>query len=69
MLEATKGRLARLEYTASAYRVLRPGDHVLCAATGAPIALDALRYWSADLQEAYASAEASTRRHEATRRR
>ena len=65
MLDATHGRLARLEYSTNGFRVLRPGDHVLCAVTGAPIALDALRYWSAELQEAYVSAEASTRRHQA----
>ena len=30
--------------------------------TAAPIPLDLLRYWSAEHQEAYASAEAATRR-------
>ena len=39
-------------------RVLRPGAFVRCAVTGAPIPLDELRYWSVDLQEAYASPEA-----------
>jgi hypothetical protein len=35
---------------------------VLCAVTGEPIALEELRYWSADRQEAYASPEIATRR-------
>ncbi|MBW8860126.1 MAG: DUF2093 domain-containing protein, partial [Caulobacter sp.] len=28
--------------------------YVLCAVTGAKVALEALRYWSPELQEAYA---------------
>ncbi len=49
-------RLARLVYSASSFRILAHGDHVLCALSGVPIALDALRYWSAERQQAYASA-------------
>ena len=37
--------------------MLTPGDFVRCAVTGEPIALPDLRYWSVELQEAYASAE------------
>jgi hypothetical protein len=44
---------------AGTFRVLSPGDHVVCAVTGQPIALDELRYWSVERQEAYASVEAS----------
>jgi hypothetical protein len=44
---------------AGMFRVLSPGDHVICAVTGQPIPLDDLRYWSVERQEAYASAEAS----------
>jgi hypothetical protein len=40
-----------------------PGDFVRCAITGQQIALADLRYWSVDRQEAYASAEASLKRH------
>ena len=35
--------------------MLANGDHVLCARSGARIALEDLRYWSATRQEAYAS--------------
>lgn len=60
MLMSGKDQPARLHYMAYSFRVLSPGDHVLCAVTGQKIALDDLRYWSIERQEAYASAEAST---------
>ena len=44
------------------FRVLNPGQFVVCAVSGAEIPLEALRYWSVDRQEAYASAELATRR-------
>jgi len=59
MLMSNKGRLARLHYMAGTYRVLSPGDHVVCAVSGAPIPLEELRYWSVARQEAYATIEAS----------
>ena len=46
---------------AGTYRVLSPGDHVVCAVTGAPIPLDELRYWSVARQEAYADVQASVK--------
>lgn len=55
------GRPAKLNYLANAFRVLVPGDHVVCAVSGAPIALDELRYWSVERQEAYASAVEATK--------
>ena len=47
--------LAELEYLDGEFRVVKTGSFVLCAVTGETIPLDALRYWSVDLQEAYAS--------------
>ena len=61
MLMSNKGRPARLHYMAGTFRMLSPGDHVICAVTGAPIPLEELRYWSVERQEAYASVEASVR--------
>jgi hypothetical protein len=55
------GRPAKLHYLANGFRVLVPGDHVICAVSGEKIALDHLRYWSVARQEAYASAEIATR--------
>jgi hypothetical protein len=62
MLMSATSRLARLHYLPGSFRQLSAGDHVLCAVSGVPIPLDALRYWSAELQEAYASPEIATRR-------
>jgi len=59
MLMSNRGRPAKVHYMAGTYRVLSPGDHVLCAVTGRSIALDALRYWSVARQEPYADAAAS----------
>lgn len=52
---------ARLYYMANGFRLLSPGDHVLCAVTEQVIPLNELRYWSVIRQEPYASAEISTR--------
>jgi hypothetical protein len=60
--------LAEIEYLDGEYRVVKPGSYVACAVTGQPIPLDALRYWSVDLQEAYASPEIATRRFQETGR-
>ncbi len=59
MLMSNTGRAARLHYLAGTFRVLSPGDHVVCAVTGQPIPIEELRYWSVERQEAYGSAEAS----------
>lgn len=59
MLMSHADRPARLHYMANSFRVLVPGDHVVCAVSGERIALDGLRYWSVARQEAYASATLS----------
>lgn len=51
---------ATLIYGPNGFRVVRPGHFVPCAISGAPIALDALRYWSVERQEAYATPELAT---------
>ena len=56
MLMSNTDRPARLHYMANGFRVLAPGDHVVCAATGARIALEDLRYWDVTGQRAFASA-------------
>lgn len=53
---------AKLHYGPSAFRVLRHGQFVRCAVSGAEIPLDRLTYWSVERQEAYASADLATRR-------
>ena len=49
---------AEVRYLDGDFRVVRPGAFVRCAATGVAIPLEELKYWSVDLQEAYASPEA-----------
>lgn len=56
------GKPAVLEYLDGEFRIVTPGSHVICAVTGAHIPLDALRYWSVDLQEAYAGPAAALKR-------
>jgi hypothetical protein len=57
---------ASLHYGDGEYAVLKPGPFVFCAVTGRAIPLEALRYWSAERQEAYAGpAEAMSRMVEA----
>ena len=48
------GDIAQVRYEPGEMIVLRPGRYVICAVTGKRIPLEALRYWNADLQEAYA---------------
>ena len=56
MLMSNTDRPARLHYMANGFRVLSPGDHVICAASGARIPLEELRYWSVARQEPFATA-------------
>lgn len=62
MLMSSPDRPATLRYGPNGFRVIAPGDHVVCALTGERIALEALRYWCIERQEAYASAAVATRR-------
>jgi len=62
MLMNSSENAATLLYGPNGFRVIKPGHFVICAASGVPVPLEELRYWSVDLQEPYASAELSTRR-------
>ena len=64
-----QGKPAKLHYMANSFRVLMPGDHVVCAVTGAKIPLHELKYWSVDRQEPYVDAEASLKAERRTKRR
>ena len=61
------GGAARIRYLDGDYQVVSPGNHVVCAVTGAQIPLSQLRYWSVDRQEAYVDAAASLAREQAFR--
>ena len=53
---------AEVKYLDGDFRVVRPGAFLRCAVTGVAIPLEELRYWSVDLQEAYATPEAVAQR-------
>lgn len=57
MLMSNTNRAARLHYMANGFRVLSAGDHVVCAASGAAIPLDELRYWDVAGQRPFATAQ------------
>ncbi|MBA4173602.1 MAG: DUF2093 domain-containing protein, partial [Hyphomicrobium sp.] len=46
---------AKVKFLDGEFQVISSGDFVRCAVTGDPIALADLRYWSVELQEAYAT--------------
>jgi hypothetical protein len=54
---------AQVQYLDGDFRVISPGAYVRCAVTGAQIPLDELKYWSVDLQEAYAQPLAVLQRY------
>jgi len=62
MLMSSNERIATLYFEANGFRVLKPGTHVACAVTGESIALEMLRYWCVERQEAYATCAAATQR-------
>ena len=57
---------ATLHYGDGEYAVLKPGRYVVCAVTGQKIPLEQLRYWSAELQEAYAGPAEALKRWQET---
>ena len=59
--------LADIEYLDGEYRVITPGSYVICAVTGTKVPLEALRYWSVDLQEPYAGPAAALKRFQEKR--
>lgn len=54
---------ARIRYGDADFQIITPGDFVRCAVTGQPIAVQELRYWNVERQEAYVDAAASLKRH------
>jgi hypothetical protein len=57
---------AEVKYLDGDFRVVKPGAYVRCAITGQAIPLEDLKYWSVELQEAYANPEAVLERHRAS---
>jgi hypothetical protein len=59
---------AVLRYLDGEYKIVTPGLYVVCAVTKVQIPIDELRYWSVDLQEPYANAEAALKRYQETQK-
>ena len=53
---------AEIEFLDGDFRIVKPGAYVRCAVTKEPIAIDELRYWDVDRQEAYATPQAKLER-------
>lgn len=53
---------AEIRYLDGDFRMVRPGTYVRCAVTGVAIPIEELKYWSVELQEAYASPDAVMQR-------
>jgi len=66
--DGKSGDVAKVHYGDGEFVVLKPGRYVLCAVTGAKIPLEALRYWSPVLQEAYASPAEALKRWQETQK-
>jgi hypothetical protein len=60
---------AVIHYEPGNFEVIVPGSYVVCAVSGQRIPLEHLKYWNAERQEAYATADIATRRHEELRHR
>ena len=58
---------AKLHYFQGSFEIIRPGAYVVCAVSSERIPLDELRYWNAELQEAYANCELALGRTEGER--
>jgi hypothetical protein len=57
MLMSNSDRPAKLHYMANGFRVLTPGDHVVCGVSDARIPIEELRYWDVGRQQPYATAQ------------
>jgi hypothetical protein len=56
---------AEVKFLDGDFRIVRPGAFVRCAVTNVPIPHEELKYWSVDLQEAYATPQAVLQRLQA----
>jgi hypothetical protein len=57
---------AEVKFLDGDFRVVKPGAYVRCAVSGQAIPLEELKYWSVELQEAYAAPAAVLERHKAS---
>jgi hypothetical protein len=53
---------AVVHYGDGEFVVMKPGRYVVCAVSGKRVPIEALRYWSPELQEAYAGPQEALQR-------
>lgn len=61
------GGPATLHYGDGEFAIISAGQYVLCAVTGTKVSLENLRYWSPELQEAYAGPKEALKRWQESR--
>jgi hypothetical protein len=59
---------AVVHYGDGEFVVMRPGRYVVCAVSGKRIPMEALRYWSPELQEPYAGPQEALKRWRETQK-
>jgi len=58
------GNKAKIKFKPNNFEIVEEGDHVTCAVSGKNIPLNQLKYWNAELQEAYFSPKEAQQRYE-----
>ena len=43
-------KLAKIKYLPNNFKIIEPGDHVICAVSGKSINIENLNYWNVELQ-------------------
>ena len=56
-------KCALIELYHGQFKIIEPGDYVLCTITKEKIPLDNLRYWNVDLQEIYSGPDVALKRY------
>jgi hypothetical protein len=62
-------KLAKIKYLPNNFKIIEPGDHVICAVSGKPISLENLNYWNVDLQEPYFSYKEAFQKKESLKKK
>ena len=59
-----KKKLAKIKYFPNKFKVIEPGDYVICAVSNKKISIEDLTYWNVELQEAYYSYKEAFKKRE-----
>ena len=56
-------KCAVIELYHGQFKIIKPGDYVLCSITKEKIPLEDLKYWNVDLQEIYSGPDIALKRY------